>query len=166
MDAIVAISDNWVIGNGDKLPWPKIKEDFQWFKEFTMNKQLIVGRKTAQTLPRLKGRYLNVMSRQVNFVDPTIYALPIEEGKLPEAIGQMVTVDTVPMRQDSVVIGGAEIYKLFLPFCQSIYVTHVNGDYGGNIEFPYSWNQVTRMFPKSDWFRTLPGGHEVFKYSR
>ena len=56
MKAIIAMAKNRVIGKNNGLPWPSIKEDFKWFKEFTMGKTLIVGKTTFDTLPLLKNR--------------------------------------------------------------------------------------------------------------
>ena len=56
MKAIAAMAKNRVIGKNGGLPWPSIKEDFKWFKEFTMGKKLIVGKNTFDTLPKLKDR--------------------------------------------------------------------------------------------------------------
>ena len=57
MKAIMAMAKNRAIGLNNQLPWGTIyKEDFQWFKEFTMGKTLIVGWYTFNSLPRLKGR--------------------------------------------------------------------------------------------------------------
>jgi len=56
MKAIIAMAQNRVIGKNNGLPWPSIKEDFKWFKEFTMGKTLIVGKNTFDTLPLLKNR--------------------------------------------------------------------------------------------------------------
>ena len=56
MKAIIAMSQNRAIGKNGGLPWPSIKEDFKWFKEFTMGNTIIVGKNTFDTLPLLKNR--------------------------------------------------------------------------------------------------------------
>ena len=56
MKAIAAMSKNRCVGKNKGLPWPSIKEDFKWFKEFTMGKTLILGKNTFDTLPKLKDR--------------------------------------------------------------------------------------------------------------
>jgi len=78
------------------------KADRQWFKRYTLvNKNLLVGRKTQQTLPRLKGRLLTVLTRSKNYY-----------SKYPD-----VRVITSPyfinLEDDYTVIGGAEIYNMF-----------------------------------------------------
>ncbi len=47
MKAIIAMAENRVIGKNGGLPWPSIKEDFRWFREFTTGKKLIVGKNTS-----------------------------------------------------------------------------------------------------------------------
>ncbi len=59
MKAILAMAENRVIGKNGGLPWPSIKEDFKWFREFTMGKKLIVGKNTFDTLPLLKKETLS-----------------------------------------------------------------------------------------------------------
>jgi len=61
--AIAAMDNNRLIGRGGGLPWPTIKEDFQWFKTFTANQYLVVGSTTYKTLPPLPGRKLLVLTR-------------------------------------------------------------------------------------------------------
>ena len=69
MKAIIAMAKNRVIGKNGGLPWPSIKEDFKWFKEFTMGKKLIVGKNTFDTLPLLKNREILVLTRMVEELD-------------------------------------------------------------------------------------------------
>jgi dihydrofolate reductase len=59
--AIAAMDNNRLIGRGGGLPWPTIKEDFQWFKTFTANQYLVVGSTTYKTLPPLPGRKRDVI---------------------------------------------------------------------------------------------------------
>ena len=65
MKAIVAMGRNRVIGLNDKLPWPPIKEDFKWFKEFTINNTIVIGKKTFDTLPPLKDRNIIVITNSI-----------------------------------------------------------------------------------------------------
>ena len=69
MKAIIAMAQNRVIGKNNGLPWPSIKEDFKWFKEFTMGKTLIVGKTTFDTLPLLKNRECLVLTKPVEAID-------------------------------------------------------------------------------------------------
>jgi len=64
MKAILAMSKNRAIGKNGGLPWPSIKEDFKWFKEFTMGNTLIVGKNTFDTLPLLKNRECSCTSQR------------------------------------------------------------------------------------------------------
>jgi dihydrofolate reductase len=61
----MAMSKNRCIGKNGGLPWPSMKEDFKWFKEFTMGKYLIVGRKTFDSLPVLNGRKFILITKDL-----------------------------------------------------------------------------------------------------
>lgn len=158
MKAIVAISENWAIGNKGGLPWPKIKEDFQWFKEFTMGKVVVVGHKTFKSLPPLKGR--------------TVYCLkrgPIGNNGNPEAPVNFVDGDWLleapTSHQDWVICGGASVYGQLLNFCEELYVTHVKGAYEADTYFPFSSLQISQMFPYKYYVNGFDG-HKVIKYSK
>ena len=62
MKAIAAMDPHRVIGNKGILPWPSIREDFQFFKQFTMGKQLVMGKTTFLSIPPLKGRKICVVT--------------------------------------------------------------------------------------------------------
>ncbi len=63
MEAIAAMSLNRAIGKDGGLPWPTIKEDLRFFKAMTLDKKIIVGRKTFETLPPLRNRETFVLTR-------------------------------------------------------------------------------------------------------
>jgi dihydrofolate reductase len=104
---ILAHDINHGIGKNGKLPW-KIKEDLNHFKEVTMGRDLIVGRKTAEGMPTLKGRTVNVVSRS---------GLSIE--------------DALEKSKNPIVIGGAEVYHYCLDkgIVDCIIATEINGMY-------------------------------------
>lgn len=121
---IVAIARNGVIGKGDKTPWP-ISEDLRHFKRETMGHTLIVGRKTALSLPPLPGRSLIVLSRAAAAYGFTDGATTIED-----AIARARETDPHP-----IVIGGAEVYRAALPFVTRILLTEIDHDYEGDVRF-------------------------------
>ena len=102
MEAIIAINKVGAIGLNGGLPW-RCKEDLQHFKKLTMGKVLVVGRKTAEKLPKLKGRTIHTMSR---------------DGITLKDVIQRIKPDFV--------IGGKEIYDLLLPLCSIIHVSLIN----------------------------------------
>lgn len=157
MKAIAAMAENRAIGKDGGLPW-RIKEDFQWFKEFTMGKILIVGRKTLDTLPPLKNR---------NSVVLTSMSSSYEDEYNPYAniaytfcsFEEILELDKV---QNSLVcIGGAKTYELFLPYITEFYVTHIVGSYEADVFMP----PFEHLFIKQEVVKEFDG-HRVIKYTK
>ena len=117
---IVAMDRNMSIGDGKKLLW-RIPSDLKYFKKMTMGKILIVGRKTYETLPKLKGRELIVVSSK-----------KLKDIKCANNVN--ATIDLLNGK-NAYVIGGAMIYKMFLKFTNFIDMTLVNSNLKG-IKFP------------------------------
>ncbi len=166
MKAIMAMASNRVIGKNNTLPWPPIKEDFKWFKEFTMGKTLIVGRKTYDNLPRLKGRNLVVITHHYLTLFTECILHPKSETMYTRSYEEMIENITEPSEpgdetfKDAIIAGGASMYKIFLPYITEFYVTHINGEYDGDtymVEFEH-------MFNKQEIVKEFTGGHKVIKY--
>lgn len=123
---IVAMAQNGVIGRGNGLPW-RLPEDLRRFREFTLGKPVLMGRKTFESIGRpLPGRANLVLTRdRAWFANGVITVHSVDEALL-----QTRTCDEV------VAIGGAEIYRLLLPYARRIYLTHVHADVPGDTYFP------------------------------
>jgi dihydrofolate reductase len=123
---IVAMAQNGVIGRDNSMPW-RLPEDLKRFRAFTLGKPILMGRKTFESIGRpLEGRTNLVLTRDRSwFAHGVIVVHSVEE-----ALTQASTSDEL------VVIGGAEIYRLVLPFARRIYLTHVHADVQGDITFP------------------------------
>lgn len=127
---IVATTPDGLIGNTKSpngLPW-HLKKDLEFFKNFTKGKTLIVGGETFKTLPTLTGREIIVVSRSgETFEDKQRHTvLTSLEDLRPYIMGHEINV----------VIGGATIYQLLLPFCDHFMVTEVFGNFTGDVFFP------------------------------
>jgi dihydrofolate reductase len=111
---VVARAQNGVIGRGGKLPW-HLPADLKRFKALTMGSVMVMGRKTFDSLPGLlPGRRHVVLTRDPNWsADGAEIARSVEEA-LELARGERVSV-----------IGGAEIFDLFLPLADRIELTEV-----------------------------------------
>ena len=138
MKAIIAMAENRVIGKNGGLPWPSIKEDFRWFKEFTMGNTLIVGKNTFDTLPLLKNRECLVLVKEdkIMVTNPNQYL--VNNNSMT---GQLITMTDIELysqfRKDYlIVVGGAKTYIKLLPYITEFYVTHVNGKYDGDTFMP------------------------------
>ena len=126
---VYAISQNGVIGRGGILPW-HIPSDLKWFKAVTLGKPVIMGRKTWESLPRkpLPGRANIVISRNADFsAQGCEIAVDLESALKLASIGEPIEI---------CVIGGAEIYKLFLPLANKVYLTRVLVEVEGDTFLP------------------------------
>lgn len=152
INLIVAYDKNRLIGNGDKLPWPSIKEDFKHFKETTLECPIVMGRKTWDSLPKkpLPTRHNIVLSRTATGIDfdPNNWMTWFTKIEIVKA---MSAVSTKPLY----VIGGAEIYKLFLDdgLVDKIIASEIDGEYEGDVYFPEinkdHWDtKVVKEFPQ------------------
>lgn len=148
--AIVAMAENRVIGVDNQLPW-HLPEDLGYFKRTTMSKPIIMGRKTYESIGRpLPGRANIVITRQASWQpDPS----PGSEGVLitatpEEALSKAKELALESGQDEVMVIGGAEIYKLALPYCQRLYLTEVEANPDGDAWFPElnqgDWREVGR----------------------
>jgi dihydrofolate reductase len=133
---VVARAENGVIGLDGTLPW-RIPADLRRFKALTMGKPLIMGRKTFDSLPGLlPGRRHIVLTRNADW-----HAQGAEvAGSVDEALA--LTGDT-----PAAIIGGAEIYALFLPLASRIELTEVHAAVAGDTHMPHmsgQWEEVLR----------------------
>lgn len=124
---IAAMSKNRVIGINNSMPW-HIPEELQHFKSITMGKPMIMGRKTFDAIGRrlLPGRKTIVLTRDQDLhgdgfsvVHSVAEALEVA-GDVPEVM----------------VVGGAGVYKEFLPLAQRLYLSIIPQDYTGDAFFP------------------------------
>jgi dihydrofolate reductase len=157
MKAILAMAKNRVIGKDGGLPWPSIKNDFIWFKEFTTGKKLIVGKNTFDTLPMLKNREIFVLTRRIEGLSEIPNQYLINKNDLT---GKIIS-DVSDLDSDIIVAGGAKTYVRLLPYITEFYVTHVNGSYEGDTFMPpfedlFTNKEVVKEFD----------GHKVIKYTK
>jgi dihydrofolate reductase len=144
----VARAANGVIGVGGALPW-RLKSDLSIFKQVTMGKPLIMGRRTWDSLPRkpLPGRTNIVLSRDGTFAPNG--AVVCED--FSEAV-QIAREQAAEDGADEVcVIGGAEIFALALPRARRLYLTEVEAEPQGDVVFP--------SFDESSWRETRREAH-------
>ncbi len=126
ISAIVAMSENRVIGNNNQLLW-HLPADLKHFKEITMGKPVLMGRKTHQSIGRvLPGRCNVVITRDVNLEAPGCVVV----NSIDTALAAVDYSDEI------FVIGGAELYREMLPVIQRIYLTIVHQYFVGDAYFP------------------------------
>ena len=129
MNLIVAADKNWAIGKNGKL-LVSIPEDQRLFREETIGKVIVMGRKTMESLPGgqpLYGRTNIVLSRNPDYRKKGAKVV----HSVDEALELLKDVPT----DDIFIIGGAEIYEQFLPYCNTAHVTWIDYAYEADIYF-------------------------------
>jgi dihydrofolate reductase len=126
---IAAVAENGVIGKDNKLPW-HLPADLQFFKKTTLGHPIIMGRKNFESIGKvLPGRTNIILTRNQNFKTPE-GCVKTHSLKAAFDVAENTATD------ECFVIGGAEIYKEALPFCQKLYITRVHGIFEGNAFMP------------------------------
>ncbi len=124
---MVAHDPNGVMGVNNDLPW-HIPEDLKYFKETTMGKAMVMGRKTYESIGRpLPGRLNIVITRNPDYQAEGVTVVQT----LDEAI--QIARDYA---EEVMIIGGAEIFKLSLNVADRLYITEVHEEYEGDTFFP------------------------------
>jgi len=125
MALIVAMAENGIIGRNGTMPW-HIPADLKYFRQVTWGKSIIMGRKTFDSLGRpLPGRHNIILSS-----NPSLHADGCETVTTPEAALQQAQPGEV------MVIGGAMVYRWFLPLAHTLYLTLIHHSLEGDTRFP------------------------------
>ena len=129
---IVAAAENGIIGKDNDMPW-KISSDLKYFKKVTMDKPVIMGRKTFQSIGKpLPGRVNIVITRDNSFTHEGV----ITAHSVEMAIDVAKNMAEVKGLKEIMVIGGAQIYTLCLPFADRLYLTRIHAEIDGDTSFP------------------------------
>ena len=145
INLVIAYGSNRAIGKDNQLLW-HLPNDLKHFKHLTLGKAILMGRKTYESIGRaLPGRRMIVLTRKQGFYSD--YA---------EIVHELSELNTLVKAGESLmVIGGAEIYQLCLPFADKIYATEVEASLAGDAFFPVvegeAWlKQDEAAHPKDD----------------
>ncbi len=131
---IAAMDLNRLIGNKNQLPW-HLPADFAHFKNVTMGKPIIMGRKTFESIGKpLPGRTNIVLSRNPE--------LQFEGVTCINKFSDVIAV--VPDATEVMIIGGSAIYEMLMPKINRMYLTYVDAEFEGDAWFP--------TFDESQWF--------------
>lgn len=129
---VAAIGDDGVIGRDGAMPW-RLSSDLRRFKQNTMGKPLVLGRKTYESIGKpLPGRVNIVITREAGYDAPGCEVVAgIDEALiLARARAEASGADEI------CVIGGGEIYRQTLDGAGRLYITHVDGCFEGDTVFP------------------------------
>ena len=141
---VVAVADNGVIGRDGALPW-RLSSDLRFFRKVTMNKPLIMGRKTFESIgSRSTAATTSSSPARTASRHPGIHVYSDVEDALQFAREKARERGTGEIS----VIGGAEVYALTLPVADVIYLTEVHASPEGDTFFPDyeadQWREVSR----------------------
>ena len=146
LSIIVAIANNNVIGKDNKLIW-HLPEDLKRFKNLTTGHNIIMGRKTFESLGR-------VLPNRKHIVLCNDVSLNIENENV-EVLSDVNLLDKyIKSDEENFVIGGATIYRLLLPKASKLYITKINESFEGDVYFPEidldDWKVVSKEKGKQD----------------
>lgn len=146
LSIIVAVAENGVIGHNNQLIW-HLPEDLKMFKRLTSGHPIIMGRKTFESIGKpLPNRTSIIITKNPEFqVEGCITVHSLEDAI--EAANEIE-------ENEAFIIGGAEIYRLSLPFADKIYLTEVHHAFEGDTFFPAIdkdiWEEVNRIDHATD----------------
>jgi dihydrofolate reductase len=141
---VAAIGENNVIGRNGQLPW-RLKSDLQHFRALTINKPVVMGRKTFESIGKpLKDRTNIVVTRDRGLVAPGA----VLAGSVDAALD--IAWDDAKRRgvDEIMVIGGNDVFAATLPKADRLEITHVHAAPEGDVFFPAIdrnvWREVSR----------------------
>lgn len=159
MNLIVATSINRVIGDKGTLPW-RLSDELKLYKETTIGSILVMGRKTFTSIGKpLHGRESWVLTRDENFEAPEGVRIFHTKEDVLKAAGEAV--------KPVFINGGAEIYKLFMPYCTRLYITTVEAEIAGDTYFPRfnlnDWEKLAEYSHRKDEKNTFAWTQRIYE---
>lgn len=137
---IVAKADNDVIGKDNELIW-HMPADLKHFKNTTMGHYIIMGRKTFESQKKpLPGRTSIVITRNKDY--------KAEGCIIVYSLSDALKIAEENKQEEVFILGGAEIYKIALPYTDKIYLTEIKSTFEGDTYFPHfeldEWEEIKR----------------------
>ncbi len=133
VSAIAAISKNGVIGKDNEVPW-YLPADIQFFKNTTLNHHVIMGRKTLDSI-------INPLPKRINIILTRDAFFTISNAIVAHTIEEALGIAENNGEEETFILGGAEIYKLSMPYLDKLYLTEVDTEVPDGDTF----------FPEVDW---------------
>ncbi|MCD8073551.1 MAG: dihydrofolate reductase [Lachnospiraceae bacterium] len=130
MNLIAAADENWGIGCQGKL-LVQIPADLKSFREMTMNKVVVMGRKTLESLPNglpLAGRTNLILTSNPDY--------RVRNALVLHSVDEVLKEVEHYRSRDVYIIGGESVYRQFLPFCDTVHITKIQEKYEADAFFP------------------------------
>lgn len=151
---IVAVAKNLAIGKDNQLLW-HISEDLKRFKKLTSGLTVVMGRNTWLSLP------VRPLPHRANIV------ITDNPGECFEGCQMVNSIEAAiakcPKNEESFVIGGASIYRQFMPIADKLYITQVDKPFEGDTFFPEIDPKVWKVAEQSNWF-DMPDGSFRYRF--
>lgn len=147
---VVAVDENNIIGSEQKVPW-RIRSDLKNLVRLTKNQVVILGRKTYDSMSEYYDRSGNTMpgglyvilTRDKHYIPSRKFSVVVY------SVDEAVSIAESFEELNTLVIGGAEIYRQMLPYSDKIYLTKVHTNASGDIKFPeidyHKWNIISKI---------------------
>lgn len=143
ISAIVAMTENRVIGLDNRLPW-HLPADLRYFKKITLHKTIVMGRKTFASIGRPLPERLNIILTR----DPTFKATGCT------VLHSLNEIFLLPDQNEIIIIGGSELFKQSLHQINRLYLTLIHTELEGDTFFPElktdEWVEVSRQRHRAD----------------
>tara|TARA_Y100000768_G_scaffold337240_1_gene279288 strand:+ start:3462 stop:3944 length:483 start_codon:yes stop_codon:yes gene_type:complete len=130
---IAALSSNYIIGDRGKIPW-FIKGELKRFREITINHNVVMGRKTFDSIG-------NILDSRKNIIISNNQSLKIDNAEVVSSFDS--AINACDTDKDIFIIGGSKIYEAALSRSQYLLLTMIDREFEGDAYFP--------KFDKSDW---------------
>jgi len=130
MNLIVAVDKNWAIGCNNKL-LTSIPADMKFFRETTMGKVVVMGRRTLESFP--SGQPLK---NRTNIVLTSDKQCEVKDAIVVHTIEALQELLKGYNSEDIFIIGGESVYRQMLPYCDIAYVTKIDYAYAADTYFP------------------------------
>lgn len=161
MNMIVAVDANWAIGNKNSL-LVRIPADHKMFRNETLGKVVVLGRKTLETFPGaqpLQGRTNIILSTNRDY--------SVKNATVVHSIEELLETLRSYEDKDVYIIGGASVYREMLPYVDTIHVTKIDHEYEADAFFPnLDEDSEWKITAESDEQAYFDITYEFLKYER
>lgn len=130
MNLIAAVDSKWAIGNKGQL-LVRIPNDHRMFRQETMGKVVVYGRKTLETFPMSQP-----LDRRTNIILSTNRDLVVHGAQVVHSVEELLECCRDYPSEDIYIIGGASVYAQLLPYCDTAHITKIDYAYEADAWFP------------------------------
>jgi dihydrofolate reductase len=155
---IVAIAENMAIGKDNDLLW-HIPADLKRFKQITSGHPVIMGKRTWESLPR------RPLPNRRNIVITDLAGEQISGCEMAYSIGEAIAL--CKPDEENFIIGGASVYRQFLPYADRLYLTRVYKSFDGDVFFPEidfsQWKLISKHEVPKDEMAGFDYANEIYE---